>query len=162
MDGSMVFARLRQCATHLIILYWAHSSPNPKRHLHRFSRFCTAHGRASLYFTMDRPFPLKIAPSHREIWTPSNAWFLRPIPAQSPNGILNGSIIFAQLTTECFYTLQWAALPPQNCLLPCGDLDSHLIHGSLGPSHPSFQPKRHFDRFSRICMAHYCDRQTDR
>jgi len=31
-DGSVVFARWRQ---------WAHPSPQPKRHLDRFSRFCT-------------------------------------------------------------------------------------------------------------------------
>jgi len=24
------------------------------------------------------------------------------------------------------------------------------------------QPKRHFDRFSCLCRAYYCDRQTDR
>jgi len=34
-----------------------------KRHLDRFSRFCTAHGRVSLYFTMDTTFP-QIAPSY--------------------------------------------------------------------------------------------------
>jgi len=33
---------------------WAHPSLNPKRHLDRFSRFCTAHGRAFVYFTMGR------------------------------------------------------------------------------------------------------------
>jgi len=33
-----------------------------KWHLNWCSRFCTAHGRQSLYFTMGCPFPLKIAP----------------------------------------------------------------------------------------------------
>jgi len=28
-------------------------------------------------------------------------------------------------------------------------------------AHPSLQPKRQLDRFSRFCRAHYCDRQTD-
>jgi len=44
---------------------WAHRSQHPKRHLYRFCRFCTAHGRMSLYFTMgpiclpqNCPFPL--------------------------------------------------------------------------------------------------------
>jgi len=32
-----------------------------------------------------------------------------------------------------------------------------LPKGESGP-----QPKRHFDRFSRFCMAYYCDRQTHR
>jgi len=44
--------------------------------------------------------------------------------------------------------------------LPMGDLDSHLMCGSL--AHPSPQPKRHLDRFSCFCRAHYCDRPTDR
>ena len=36
----------------------------------------------------------------------------------------------------------------------------HRAHASLG--HPSPQPKRHLDRFSRFCRAHDRDRQTDR
>jgi len=36
----------------------AHPSPQPKQHLEQFSRFCTAQGRESLYFTM--AFPLKL------------------------------------------------------------------------------------------------------
>ena len=37
-------------------------SPEPqhKRHLDWFNCFCTAHGRASLYFTMGRPLPSKL------------------------------------------------------------------------------------------------------
>jgi len=35
---------------------WAHPSPQPKRHLDRFSRFCRDDRRVSLYFTMGRPF----------------------------------------------------------------------------------------------------------
>jgi len=40
MDGSIIFARWRQCALRLI-----QSSPHPKRHLNRFSGFCKAHDR---------------------------------------------------------------------------------------------------------------------
>jgi len=36
---------------------WAYPSPQPKRHLDRFSRFCTYDRRVSLYFTIGRPFP---------------------------------------------------------------------------------------------------------
>jgi len=53
MDGSIVFTRWHQCAPHLT------PESIPKRHIDRFSRFCTAHGRF-LYFTMGRPFPLKL------------------------------------------------------------------------------------------------------
>jgi len=35
----------------------AHSSPQPKWHLDRFSRFCTAHDRVSLCFTTGRSIP---------------------------------------------------------------------------------------------------------
>jgi len=60
------------------MLPWAHPSPKPKRHLNRFSHFCTAHRRVSVYFTIGCPSFLKIA-------------------------------------------------------IPMGDLDPHLIHGSVGP-----------------------------
>jgi len=39
-----------------LMLPSAHPSPQPKRKIDRFSRFCTAHGRKSLYFTMGLPF----------------------------------------------------------------------------------------------------------
>jgi len=46
-------------------------------------------------------------------------------------------------------------------IAPCkGDLDSHLIHGPLGPYKST--PKRHLDWFSRFCMAQDCDRLTNR
>ena len=44
---------------------WALLSPQPKRYLDWFSRFCTHDRRVFLYFTKGRPFPpLKTAPSH--------------------------------------------------------------------------------------------------
>jgi len=41
------------------------------------------------------------------------------------------------------------------------NLDSRVIHGFY-KANPSPQPKRHLNRFSRFCRAHYRDRQTDR
>jgi len=134
---TMVFDRWRQCAPHLI-----HASLDPSK-----SKFKTVYGSVQLLLHSPRQrltipyigppiFPLKMFPSHGGIWTPSNTWFCRPILAHNPNGIsiLNcGSAIFAQLTAECPYTLQWAALPPQNCPFPWGDLDTCLLHGSFGP-----------------------------
>ena len=38
-----------------LVLPSAHPSPQPKWRSNRFSRFCTAHGRKSLYFTMGDP-----------------------------------------------------------------------------------------------------------
>jgi len=42
----------------------AQTTQQPRQHFDRFSSFCIAHSRKSLYFTMRRPFPLKIAASH--------------------------------------------------------------------------------------------------
>ena len=55
--------------------------------------FCTAYGTASLYFTMGRPLPLKIAPSHGGSAPPSNTWFLGPTRVLSPNGISISSAV---------------------------------------------------------------------
>jgi len=46
------------------MVLWAYPSPQPKQYLKRFSHFCRADGKASLYFTMGYSSPLKIAPSH--------------------------------------------------------------------------------------------------
>jgi len=40
----------------------AHLSPHPNRHIDRFSRFCTAHARESLYFTMGCSFSHPFSP----------------------------------------------------------------------------------------------------
>jgi len=70
---------------HLIHGSRAHPSPQPKRHLDQFSRFCTDDRSVSLYFAMERHF------------------------------------------------LHWK-FP-----LPTGNLDPHLIHGSLGSAESSTQ-----------------------
>jgi len=70
-------------------------------------------------------------PQH--LWTPSNTWFLWPIPAHNPNGMLIGSVVFAHMTAECPYILHWDAPFPSKLLLPMGRSRPHLIHGSLGP-----------------------------
>jgi len=51
------------------------------------------------------------------IWAPPKTCFLGPLESINPNGISIGSAIFEQMNAECHYTLQWAALFPQNC--PC-------------------------------------------
>ena len=63
-----------------------------------------------------------------------------PSSAHNPNGISISAAVFAQITAECSYTLQWDAPSPspQNCL-PMGDLDPNLIHGSPGPPESSTQ-----------------------
>jgi len=47
---------------------------------------------------MERPFPLKIAPSHEGSEPPSNTLFPGPTQVLNPNGVSIGSAIFAGLT----------------------------------------------------------------
>jgi len=82
-----------------------------------------------------QPFPKKLP---RLMWA-SNSWFLGPVWAHNPNGISIDLAVFAQVTAECPYTLQWEAPFPSKLPLSVGDLHSHLIHGSLGPPKSSTQ-----------------------
>jgi len=62
-----------------------------------------------------------IATSLSTFGPPSNTWFLQPIWAHSPNDISIDSAVFAQMSVECPYTLQWdTPFPPQNCPFPWG------------------------------------------
>jgi len=87
----------------------SHWSPQPKRQMDRFSRFCTAYGRKCLYCTMGAhiyqncPFPWGIWTSRV---THDAFGILR---AHNPNGTSIGSAVSAQMTAECPYTLQWFA-----------------------------------------------------
>jgi len=62
--------------------------------------------------------------------TPRNTYFLGSTRVHNPNSISFGSASFAQLTAEC----RGAKLRVvgQKTRLRTADLDSHLIHGSLG------------------------------
>jgi len=120
-DGR--FDRIRQVATFCpppVWAYWrylantieiflpsAHPSSQPKRQINRFSHFCTAHGRNSLYFTVGDSFPQNWPFSWGSgVWTSSDSWLLGPFWAHNPNGISIGSAVFAQMTAKCPYTLQ--------------------------------------------------------
>jgi len=82
------------------MIYTAHPSPQPKRHLHRFSRFCTDDRRVSLYFTMGRTFPRSRLPLPMGGCGPqSNTWFPGPTRVFNPNGIAIGAAVFAGLTS---------------------------------------------------------------
>jgi len=83
----------------------AHSSPQPKREMHRFSRFCTAYDRKCLYFTTGAPVHQN-CPFPWGIWTSHVTRCFRPMRVHNPNGTSIGSVVFAQMTAECLYTLQ--------------------------------------------------------
>jgi len=59
---------------------------------------------------MDHPLPLQIATSRVDIWTPSNTWFPGSMPTYIANNMSIGSAVFAQLTADSPYTLQWSPL----------------------------------------------------
>jgi len=52
-------------------------------------------------------------------------------------------------------------MPPQNCPFPWDESGPPSNAWFQPCAHPSPQLKRHLKRFSRICRAHYCDRQCN-
>jgi len=94
---------------------------------------------------------------------PSNTWFLGPIRAHNPNGIFFGSTVFAQMTVEYPYTLQWdACFPPKNLPFPMWGSGPHLIHGSLEPPESSTQmASGWFSRFLQGLLVWQTDRPID-
>jgi len=70
-------------------------------------------------------------------WIRWNLCFLQPTRVHNPNGKSIGSAILAHVTAG-------GSSFPQNCSLPCGDLNRHLIHVSLGPPKSSVQMVRPF------------------
>jgi len=78
------------------------ASPQPKRHLVRFSRFCTDDRIVSLWFrpTMGRPFAPSNLPLPMGGSGPlSNTCFPGPTQVLNPNGIWIGAAVFAGLTS---------------------------------------------------------------
>jgi len=149
MYGSIAFARWRQCA-HI----GGHIGATWRIRLN-FLRPTRVHNPSdksigSVVFAQLRaesPYSLQWATLSPQncpfLWgirTLSNSWFFEPDQADNPNDITIGSAVFAQVTAEYPYTLHRdAPFPPQNCPFPWGDLDFHLIHGSLGPLESSTQ-----------------------
>jgi len=116
------YTRIINCIDHNLQVMHASLGPpycpQPKRHLDRFSHFCTVQAecrRACRAYPSPKncPFPWGSAP-------PSNTCFLRPTRVHNSKDISNSSAVFAQLTAECSYTLQWAAhfLPQNRPLIP--------------------------------------------
>jgi len=134
-DGTFVFARWRQCAL-----------TQPKRHLDRFSHFCTVDVR--MLSCVSRHALLILVPSHGWYLPPSNMWFFGSTRFNIPRRHLNQFLHrWLQCSVSLYFTMGRAFL--LKMALPMGDLDLHLTHGSLGPPvHPNPQPKRHLDRFS--------------
>jgi len=132
-------------------------SPNGKLIGSATSAQLTAESRAILYNR--RPFPLKIAPSHggsRPYLTDDSLDQSQPTIQTASR---SGSAVFAQVTAECPYILQWASLSQKMPLLLGG---SGSASGGSGPAsntiswaHLSPQPKRHLGWFSRFYTVSY-------
>jgi len=67
-----------------------------------------------------------------------NLCFLQLNGVHNPNGKSIGLAVFAQLTAESPYTLQWASLSPK-LPLSIGDLDPHLLYDFSGQFEPVTQ-----------------------
>ena len=102
-----------------LVLPSAHPSPQPKREIEWFSRFCTAHGRMCLYFTM-RTLSLKNAPSRGGIGTP--IYFMiaggRPNPQSKLHHDRLSYFRTGDRRVSLYFTM--GAIFPQNCLFPRG------------------------------------------
>jgi len=116
---------------------WTHHSLHPKRHVDRFSRFCTVHRRVSHYITMGRyvfpKLPLFLGGSG----PPPNTWYLGPARVIKPNGISIGSAVF-RMGPKC-YAVQCIVTGeenPQNCPFPSG-----FCHPAGGG--PSYSDRQH-------------------
>ena len=134
----------------------AHWSPQPKQQIDQFSCFCTAQGRKSLRFTPELPLTIGGLDLHL-------IWFLGFMRAQNSKATSIGSVVFAQLTAECHYTLQWFAYFSIKLPLPMGDLGSHVIHGALGlPESSTEMATRSLQPFLQSSIVWQTDRPTDR
>jgi len=121
-----------------LVLPSAHPSPQPKRQIDRFSHFCTVHGRKFLYFTMGNPFPQN-CPSHGRS---------KPHLTHDSLGHSEQTLETASRSVQPFLH-KWpqsgpilyngTPLSPSKLPLLMGNLEPHLIHGSLGPPESSTQ-----------------------
>ena len=95
----------------------------------------------SPHFTMGSHFPLKIAPSHGEIWTASATRFLGPTRVHSPNGISIGSAIFADWET---------------------DHNSRSVTGHIYIRSTAMRPKKWWRDTDHVSLEQQCQRQRVR
>jgi len=98
---------------------------------------------AECCYTLQRaaPFPLIITPSHGGSGPHLTHDSLGPSEPTTRRASQFGSDVFAQMTGEWPYTLQWDATSPTKLPFPMDvwDVDPNLIHSSLGPPESSTQ-----------------------
>jgi len=113
-DGSIVFARWRQCALHVGAL-----AP-PGKYDWTCASFCLPKSTTQMENRSVQPCLHKT--QHNVIgqiffgttWRiQANSWFLQPTHVHNPIGRSIGSAVSPQLTAGSPYTLQWATLSPK-------------------------------------------------
>jgi len=75
-----------------------------------------------------------IATSLSTLGLPCNTWFLQLIRAHNPSGISISSAVFAQITAEYHYTLQWDAPFPLKIVPSYGGIWTPSNTWFLGPT----------------------------
>ena len=84
-------------------------------------------------------------------------------PSPQPYGITIGSAVFAQMTAECPYTLQWAAPSLSKLHLPMGGSGSHLYNTWFPGSIRVLSPNGIWIGSALFTgLTSVTDRQTDR
>jgi len=102
----------------------------------RFSRFCTAHGRKSLYFTIGDPFPQNCP----FLWG-SGPHLIRDFLGQSEHAVQTASRsvqLFSHRWPQGVPDFTLAALSPK-IVLSHGGSEPHLTHDFLGQCEPTTQ-----------------------
>jgi len=99
-----------------------------------------------------RPYPLELPLQMGDHGLLCNIWCFGPMWAHNPNGTSNGSAMFAQMTAECTYTLQWFAYSPSKVPLPTSASGPRVICGSFGPPESGRQMTTW--SFQPFCRAH--------
>jgi len=112
-----------------------------------------------------RPYPPKLPLPMKDLDLPCNTWCFGPMKAHNPNGTSIGSAVFAQMTAECPYTVQWFACFPLKLPLPMLASGPHVIRVSLGlPEFAMQMATWLFQPFLQgsLVTDWQSDRQTDR
>jgi len=139
MDGSMLFARWRQCAPHLYILPWTHLNPQPKRHLDRFSRFFTVADRQTDGQT-DWP-----TEKQRPVYSRRLHWIRRS---------LRRRVLFLFSGRQLSF---WASADLRCCLLAINETDTQPSdkYTDANTLKRQFTKNRHFGTIAQLCRTVY-------
>ena len=120
------------------MISWGRPSPQSKLHHDRFSYFRTD-DRKCPYTLQCAPLSPKIAPSHGGIGPHVRHDSLDPSEPTDQMASLSVQPFLHRWLQSVPILYNGTPLTPQNCLFPWGDLNSHLICGSLGPTKSSTQ-----------------------